>query len=276
MLVALAGVVLVGVIGVGILKEKEAGGEGWKDPDAAFRGLHAAGTKMEIPVPTSEEAEALVRKVLAMRSADEFQGHVRLRGMSEAEAVEFLTTLPEREGKIRSLLWQGSQNANGLQIEGVVVQFAKEGRPLRMALLTPDGAGHWQLDLASFAWHNDVDWQDFYDGRARVADYRLLVAKDSYYNGGYADEKAWSCYGISHPGSDLVMMAYCPRSGAEDVSLHRILKDKKGSRVTLRLERTGDGNNRQAEIRSVLAEDWVVTDAPFDGSSRLGVPSSGE
>jgi len=268
----LTGVGLVVFVAIGILRTKEDAGEGWKDPNAERYQVYSGAKKArEFPPPASEAVVATVRKVLAMRNAAEFQDLVRLKGMSEAEAVDFLSHLTAREGKVTSVTWQSADNVNGLQLESAYVEFAS-GRP-RIAYLTPDGEGVWRVDLASFAGHCSVPWDEFYSGPERSAELRAMALKDNYYNGSYADEHAWSAYSLSNGSSDHVLVGYCKKGGPADQALMRMLKFRQNFPTVVRVAKNTGGPGRQVEILSVLAEGWVLTDTPFDGGSLSEAPS---
>ncbi|MFD0895162.1 hypothetical protein KBB96_00605 [Luteolibacter ambystomatis] len=271
----LTGVGLILFVIIGILRTKDDGGEGWKDPNASRYQVYSGAKKArEFPSPSSEEVVATVRKVLAMRNAGDFRDLVRLKGMSEAEAVDFLTRLTAKMGKITQVTWQSADTVNGLQLESALVEFAN-GMP-RVAYLTPDGAGTWQMDLASFASHGSVNWDELYAGGARTAELRAVANKDSYYNGSYTDESTWSAYLLSRPDEERAFIGYCKKGGSADRAFERVLREKRVFPVVVQISKTTGENSRQVEILSVLAEGWVLTNTPFDEAFLSEAPPEGK
>lgn len=268
------GILLIAFVVIGILRTKDDGGQGWKDPNTSRYQAYSGAKKVRaFPSPSGEEIVSLVRQVLAMRNAGEFRDLVRLKGISESEAVEFLRRLPQEAGKVTGVTWQNAENVNGLQMEGALIDFEKGTKT--MAYLTPDGAGTWQVDLASLAVHCSVEWEEFYSGSDRAAELRVAVRRDTYYNGPYADESAWTAYSMACPGSDRVLMGYCKKGSPADKALEQILKNRGSFPVVLRASKTTGAASRQVEILSVLAEGWVLTDTPYDEAFHSEAPPEG-
>ncbi|MGC4014187.1 MAG: hypothetical protein QM755_06650 [Luteolibacter sp.] len=274
-LAAVAGLGLVVFVVVGILRTKDEGTQAWRDPNVSnYRNYEGAKKVREFPTPDSERVVAIVRKVLAMRKAEDFKDLVRLKGISEAEAVDFLTRLPERSGRVTEVTWQNTDGANELQLESAIVKFER-GVP-RTAYLTPDDAGVWQVDLAAFAAHGSVGWDEFQAGGERSVELRVIAARDTYYNGAYSDDHAWSCYTLAYPGADSKLIGYAKKNGPVDEALTRILKNRVGFPVVVRVSKNSGAAGRQVEILAVPAEGWVLTDQSFDGGSHSEAPSEGK
>jgi hypothetical protein len=218
------------------------------------------------PAPSEDEAIAIVRKGLAIRDGAAIPEHFRIDTTPAAGVVEFLSSLPTRDGALGNLEWIGSMDASGLQLEGVVVHFTGSGKPRnRIALLTPDGEGVWKIDFDAFARTTTPTWPDFLEKRAESINARIYVAKDSYYNGPFSDESQWTCYGLASPDTDEIFFGYCKVGSPQAGAIKWILsKDASLGRATVEIRRIADAGSRQFVISRVLAEDWVTGSVAFD------------
>lgn len=220
----------------------------------------------KFPSPSEIDAIATVKHGLALRDPEKIPEFFRLGTANLQEIVDFLGRLEARDGAIDRLEWLGSMDANGLSIDGVVVNFKGLDKPRnRLALLTPDEAGKWQIDFDAFARTVKPAWPELLEKHAEVAQVRVYAAIDSYYNGPFRDDKQWVCYGIASPDTDQILLAYAKTGSAQAKAMKWIFsKDSRMTRATLEIRRVADGEPRQVEISKVLAEDWVVGAVPFD------------
>lgn len=233
--------------------------------------------------PSEDEALALVKRALGVREPGEVEECFRLGDSSAAEVVDFLERMRQRDGEVSRLEWLSSMDANGLLIDGVLVETAGEGVARnRLALLSPDETGRWRLDYEAFARVVRPSWEDLLGKSAERGLVRVVVARDSYFNGPFREEDGWACYGMASPDTDQVMSGYCRKDSPQAVALERILskgveeerKAKAMMRATLEIRRHEYGGPRQFEITRVIAEDWVVGSKDYDRSSgdRQGEP----
>ena len=111
---------------------------------------------------------------------------------------------------------------------------------------------------------------------------RVNVAKDTYYNGPFRDDRQWVCYGMVSPDTEVVMLGYCRKDSPQARAMERIVMDendlpggmqgglpaaaKAPKRATLEVRRVEGAEARQFEITRVLAQDWIVSAKPFDGN----------
>ena len=220
----------------------------------------------KFPSPSQTDAEAMVKQGLANRDPGKVAEYFRLGTASPQQIVDFLAGLESRDGAIDRLEWLGSMDANGLLIDGVVVYFKGPDKPRnRLALLTPDEAGKWQIDFDAFARTVNPTWPELLEKQAEVAQVRIYAAKDSYYNGPFQDDKQWVCYGIASPDTDQVLLGYAKTGSPQAAAMKWIFsKDGRMNRTTLEIRRVAEGEPRQFEISKVLAEDWVMVAVPFD------------
>ena len=222
--------------------------------------------------PSQDEALGLVKRALALRDAAGVGEFFHPGSASPEAVVEFLRNMATVDGAVTGLDWLSSMDANGLLIDGVAVGTLignKVGN--RLALLTPDDKGKWKIDFDAFARTVRPSWSDLLDKRAEQGLVRVIVAKDSYYNGPYRDESQWECYGMVSPDTEVILLGYCRKGSAQAAAMARIVADEEDSsgsralnRATLEIRRGKGAESRQFEIARVLAEDWVVSAMPLD------------
>lgn len=223
--------------------------------------------------PTEDVALDLVKRALANRDPAKVATFFRLGGATPAEVVEFLAETPARDGCFDHSVWLTSMDVDGLLLEGVLTVYSGKDEPTaRLAFLTPDDAGVWKMDFDAFARTSRPPWKDLLEGRADVAQVRVFVVKDTYFNGPFKDESRWICFGIGSPeasallpdGQDL-LCGYCRVDSPQAKAMERIFSDdEKIHRVTLEIRRTAGAESRQFEITRVMAEDWVLSATAFD------------
>ncbi|MCP5532023.1 MAG: hypothetical protein H7A49_08540 [Akkermansiaceae bacterium] len=228
----------------------------------------------KFPSPSSEEAEAIVRRGIAVRDEAEVKDLFRLGMTTPGEAVERLEEIAARSGGVAGMQWLSSIDANGMLIDAVLVGYEKmDLASQRLALLTPDENGVWKVDFDAFARTTEPSWEKIVEGGAKEAVVRVLVAKDSYYNGPFADEDEWTCYGLASPDAPEMLLGYCRKDSAQAKAMRRILRDDetlsaggqaRNVRATLKLRRLAGAENRQFMIERVMAEDWVVAEPWYD------------
>lgn len=226
----------------------------------------------EFKSPTSEDALAMVEHGLAVRDPLEVGDFFRLGSIRPEEAVAFLEEIAAEDGEVVSQQWLSSIDANGLLLEGVLIQYGKpKAESERLAILTPDEKGHWRIDFEAFARTTRPGWDAILNGDAREAVVRVISMKDSYFNGPFRDESEWTCYGLATPDIGEIIHGYCRVGSAQDAAMRRISRPDKllqgvprPKRATLKLRRLPEAGPRQFEIERVIAEDWVATGAWFD------------
>lgn len=225
------------------------------------------------PSPTEDEALAMVKRAMAVRETGEVGACFRLGTATPAEVVDFLNALRLKDGGVTRYEWLSSMDANGLLLDGVLVETAGGGMSKnRLAMLTPDESGVWRVDFESFARVVKPSWDALLGGTAENGMVRVMVARDSYFNGPFREEDGWVCYGMASPDTDAVMSGYCRRDSPQAVALERILSKtveeespvRQPMRATLEIRRHESGGTRQFEITRVLAEDWVLGPVNYD------------
>jgi hypothetical protein len=227
--------------------------------------------------PGENEALELVKKALAIRKPAEVGTCIRPGGATAEEVVEFLKNADNRDGHIESINWLSSMDVEGFLIDGVLVSYTKDKETnARLAMLVPDDTGVWKLDFDAFARSSRPSWNDLITGKSDQAEVRVFVAKDTYFNGPFNDEKNWVCYAMTSPdtksllpdGKDL-LRGYCKTGSPQAKAMERILTDDiKTNRATLQIKHREGADLRQFEIIRVLAQDWVLPPNPFDEKFR--------
>lgn len=224
--------------------------------------------------PTEGVALELLKQALAVRDPAEIERYFRIGTAGPAAVVAFLEGMEAADGAVTGYQWLSSMDANGLLIDGVLVGTIKDGSPRnRLALLTPDETGAWKIDFEAFARTVNPTWDELLaeggDGRGVV---RVIVARDSYYNGPFKDENEWVSYGMASPDSETILLGYCRKGSPQARAMELLFSEDKNAvsqrlnRATLELRRPQDAERRQFEISRVLAEDWIVAEEPFDAA----------
>jgi hypothetical protein len=228
----------------------------------------------EFPSPSEQDALDRVKDALALRDPAEVANYFRLGQTPPAAVVSFLEGMQELDGRITGYQWLSSMDANHLLLDGVLVVTSKDGAPRnRIALLTPDQRGVWKIDFDAFARTVRPSWEELLAEDGGKGLVRVILAGDSYFNGPFKDDGKWHCYGMASPDSEKILLGYCrqdsPQARALSLVFHQQVEDadhgsSRLKRATLELERPQGAEPRQFEITRVLAEDWVLSDTPFD------------
>jgi hypothetical protein len=228
------------------------------------------------PSPTEKEALALVSQALALTESSGVEEYFRTGDAKAEEILDFLAKWREGEGRKSRNEWLSSMDANGLLLDGVLVitgEYPEEKN--RLALLTPDETGKWKIDFETFARTVRPVWDKILDPASAGGMVRVMVAKDSYFNGPFREADGWTCFGMASPDIKTSLYGYCRQNSAQENAMKRLFaspddpeESGKVRRATLELVRIAGSGPRQFEIRRVLAEDWLVTERAFDGSVR--------
>ena len=236
----------------------------------------------EFPSPTEKVALEWVKNALSERDPARVGNYFRLGQTEPATVVSFLQGMQDLDGAITGYQWLSSMDANHLLIDGVLVITSKDGTPRnRLALLTPDEQGVWKIDFDAFARTVRPSWEELLaeDGGKGIV--RVILAKDSYFNGPFRDDGTWQCYGMASPDSDKILLGYCRKDSPQAHALSLVFYQEGDAqnvysrlkRATLELRRPEGAETRQFEITRVLAEDWVLSDKAFDETGeRAGSP----
>jgi hypothetical protein len=214
----------------------------------------------KFPSPTREQALELVRRAVTARDPMVVGELYRDGAARSAEILDFLKGVEAADGPVERYDWLSSMDMNGLLVEGVAVVFKGQEKPAeRIAFLTPDPAGIWQMDFDAFARTVSPSWKEFLQNGGDRALVRVIAGKDVYYNGPFRDESRWTCYGLASPDTDEVLHGYCRVGTPAADEMKRLFADGEGSsRATLELHRVKDAGPRQFEISRVLAKDWIL------------------
>lgn len=232
-----------------------------------------AGIAARFAAPDEDEALEIVRQALALRDAPAVARIVRTGSAGADEVVDFMTAAAERDGAVDQLHWLGGLDADGIQVEGVLLGFSGRTPPVqRLAMLVPDDAGVWRLDYESFARVCRPSWVELLEKRADNAVVRVLAMPDTYYNGPFMDEERWANFSLAAPelrglladGAET-LRGYCRKDSPQARALERIFNDNpRTRRLTLEIRRDDGADDRQFEITRVLAADWVLTNTAYD------------
>lgn len=221
--------------------------------------------------PSQEEALTLVKKALALRNPEAVDGLIRAGSLTPQEVVMYLQAMKTVDGDIADYSWLRSIDKNGLSLEGVMVTFVEKDKPKsRLAILTPDANGAWKMDFAAFARLVKPSWEDLLTNKTPLGMVRVYVAKYSYYNGPFLDDKKWAAYAMTSPDMEHTLVGYCKMGSAQRWAMEMIRQhgEYRPARATLEIRRVEGADQRQFEITRVLAEDWVLGEKPMDEDLR--------
>jgi len=222
----------------------------------------------KFPSPSKDAALELVKKGLAVRKPEQVGQFFRTMENRDQEVVDFLSGMAAGDGMITDYQWLSSIDANRLSLDGINVIFKGKDRiGNRLAILTPDQSGNWKIDFDAFARTVKPSWKEILDPATQVAVVRVFIAKDSYFNGPFRDEKQWSCFGMASADTEGVILGYSKVDSPQEAALQAIMaRGEKLKRVTIEIRRVASGDARQFEISQVIAEDWVVSASIFQAN----------
>lgn len=221
-----------------------------------------------IPAPPPHVLEEMVEAFLAARTPGQVEPLIRGTSQRPDKIAAKLAGLETEDGKITQVKYFGPIESRNLQLESVVVDF-NSGRN-RLALLSPDPAGTWRVDFDAFDRHVTTDWPALLSGEPNEGTVRIYACLDNYYNGRYANDREWACYGLASPDHDTLFFGYALRGSAQHMAMSQLLRrnplspNRTVKRMTLDLRHTGTGDRRQFEIVRVMADDWALGNEPFD------------
>ncbi len=224
-----------------------------------------------VPSPSERDAIALVKRAVAVRDPAEVKSFFQTGSSSPEEVVQFLEAMKSFDGPVDEFAWLSSLDVNRLTVDGVAVRFDEsDGLRNRLALLTPDAKGEWKIDFDAFARTVRPPWHDFIEKPFETAVVRVFFVKDNYFNGPFRDEKKWMCLTLKSPDKEEALFGYCKTGSPQAAAIDWIFSKNglRPSRVTLELRRVEGAAPLQFEISRVLAEDWILTDVPFDEGFR--------
>ena len=231
--------------------------------------------KSRFEPPTDEQARAIVTRALSSKDEAAVLADFRLNGVASSEVLEFLRREEDMYGPAYIDSWLGSIDSNNALVESVVVKRVKDGETKSMiAMLTPDQQGTWRLDFESFVSKCEPTWETFVSGEATAGLVRVWLNNDNYYNGPFIDDVEWLCFSMARIDSDVILFGYCRKGSPQADAIEKIaarmrmkgMTNATSFRAILEISRPEGAEKRQFEIRRVLAEDWLLTGAAFDGS----------
>jgi len=269
---AVAALVLVAV-SIYALKNQTARSGGKTNSTTQFTDLAKSfpeANESELPTLSRERALEIVASALANRDPLKFDAYfIPPRMGTASEAIEKLEDLISAEGPIVGTEWLGSKYANN-QVFGEVVVSREHGgkNSNRLAQLLPQPGNEWLIDFDSFMRTSSSDWKLILDGEVPVAEVRVIIAPDSYYNGVFSDDRKWQAFALASPDAwKNTLYGYTKRGSPQLKAIKRILSTGESMhRVTLEIKKLPEAGDRQYEISRVFSENWFLGDEPFDES----------
>ena len=253
--------------------------QGGKSPESGALGValpvEEAGIRVasRFPSPSKDDAIALVEAALVNRDPVRVGTLFRMGRASASQVIAFCEGLEECDGKYTGCEWLSSIDSPQALLEGVVVNFQTVDLAFhqRLALLTPDADGRWQVDFDALARVVNPSWERILEPDSGPALVRVTLAPDFYYNGAFQDESKWASYGMSTPDLDFLIRGYCLRGSPQAQDVARMFNgENKATRAILEIRRVAGGSEKQFEITRLIAQDWVLPtpEAPEKGRKR--------
>lgn len=116
-------------------------------------------------------------------------------------------------------------------------------------------------DWESFVGYGELGWEEMLATRpGEPVLMRVRARLDSYYNFGFADERAWVCLSMEDIDGRHQVFAYTPRNGPVAPKLYKIIADSPDqflAIVRLQFPAEGAGEN-QAILSEVVQKGWVA------------------
>jgi hypothetical protein len=220
--------------------------------------------RSRFPSPTAEQAIHLVKAAMACRDPEKISSFFRLGGATPTEVIDFLKASEASRGPVKECKWYGSVDSNKLQLDHVLLIYQLTDKPFqRLATLTPDAKGQWQIDFAAFALIMKPTWNELLDSSAKRGVARVSLEVYTYFNGPFGNDQEWICYQVSSQELEEPLRGYCKVGSTTAASIAKIFRDgKKVARATVELQRVEGSEKRQFEITRLVAEDWAVPDEP--------------
>ncbi len=226
--------------------------------------------------PSEQDALEIVKKALAARDEGQVADRFRLGSGGPHEVLDFLTKVDSTHGLVSQMSWMGGIYNNSIQIDGVFLRREKNNEmESTLLMMTPNEQGVWKIDFDSMVGKCVPEWDFFVKGEATGGMVRVSLGPDNYFNGPYADESKWLCFALARSDSDQFIFGYCLKNSPQAEAISKIIDNLsmrskisvKSCRATLRLTRTEGAEPRQYEINGVLAEDWLISENAFDGTT---------
>lgn len=218
------------------------------------------------PAPLEEkEAFALVRKALETPHPHP-TGAPFLPTPHTPALLAQLTSSHASEGEITHLTDLGEIYTNGRTHREILVHRENKQRATnRIAILLPAAQGKWHIDLEAYLRTTTPSWEDILAHRTKTATVRVFITKSTYYNGIYSDDTTWQSYTLISPDVTEILHAYAKRSSPQHTAITTILQaGNTPPRITLSLHIHPQAGTRQFEITRILAQDWSISEKPFD------------
>lgn len=228
--------------------------------------------KVKTPVaPPTAQLEESARSFLKITDAAELQKIIAPTQQEPAAMLAMLQGLEAADGKVSKVAYLGPIPSITLPLESVLVTF--DSGHNRIILFTPDAAGKWRIDFDAFARYTQPSWDTLLAGGAAEGTVRIYISPDSYFNGRFADEKAWRSFALASPDRETLMTGYTAKgSPCEKAILQALAANRQAEagnpnpmlRMTLGIRHYEGDAIRQFEIVRAYSDDWATGPTPLD------------
>lgn len=255
-------VVLAGLCGAGAWY-------GLRRPPAAESALTTPAVVLEDALPTGGinrwegmEPYDLAQAFVAAKDHASRLRLVRNPKQVDADLKAFFETGPgatEVMEKLVSLPFDEYENPLVAQAETEQRRFVARlkggGMRLLVTVYTPHGC---KLDFPAYARQGSAPWERIRDGTAREATVRVLLMKDCFYLGEFADEGVWQCYQATSPDFEGMLYFYTRRK-ADTPRIMALPNLNRPQRCTVRIRGTGTSHRqRQFEMLEIANTGWML------------------
>ncbi len=145
----------------------------------------------------------------------------------------------------------------------LLVQFPlSDDPPIFLALVKTDEG--YKVDWETSSGYQNQWWSELPEKRpTEPVRLRCMLAKDDYFNFGFADEEKWKCYSLGFPGGPVTLYGYAERGSrlANDLDNLLVFRDYAGVMVEVAYLPESRSDN-QVRILRLLQEAWITDHAP--------------
>lgn len=240
---ALAGVLVLAIIGTAVLLQKEVGNEGAANAQVAD----------ELSVGL-EAAEAVAHAFL--REPDPAK---RLQWVCNADEVKVrLAEYPEEArtavGEIEKVL--GHQMDEGRSVTGFVVAFPSGNLRLLEVVGTPDGP---RVDWDAYARYGTASWEELWTGKAQNAVVRVFCEPATERPAPFEDQGKWTCFRMSSPDLPQAAQGFAQVGTMREKMMKSVVLSTPNYRQRFVIEITRHAGKDEPlfEITRCLAVGWV-------------------
>lgn len=225
-----------------------------------------------------DTAAEVARQYLSAQSVDDLLPLIENSASLEPQIRAYYS---EGEGRLQFPLREFTLAPTERQVwvddlKAVVISYETPGQVPRAVALRQNPEGRWLIDWPSAAAIGDVPLAEFRAQRSTTPRlFRLLAARDDYFNRAFADDREWVCLRLSDPSRDHQIYAYARRGTpvAESVLKSPLAKGPPQAPIMLRLRFPADApTDNQMEITEFVGMGWLTPAAASPAPASTPAP----